>query len=192
MARMNRLAGLMAGAGCLLLSACAEMPDNPTVDVAPPPGTSWQAFSGQREYCKRQAEDRVRHSISRANTRGIIGGVVTTALGAGLGAAAGGAGGAAIGAGAGALAGTAGGGLYSNSENGSVQSAYNIGYLQCMRAAGSAPMPQGYPQYQQQGWGVQQQPYGYRNQAAYAPPPGSVPNQFGDPRGVVGAGYNGW
>lgn len=161
MNRMNKLVGAIAGAGCCLLSACAEMPDNPTVDVAPPPGVSWQAFSGQREFCKRQAEERVHHSISRANTRGIIGGAVTTVLGAGLGAAAGGAGGAAIGAGAGALAGTAGGGLYSNSENSDIQSAYNIGYLQCMRAGG-AEIPhhvsQPYPQVNQ-GWGGVQQSY---------------------------------
>ena len=101
MNRMNKLVGAIAGAGCCLLSACAEMPDNPTVDVAPPPGVSWQAFSGQREFCKRQAEERVHHSISRANTRGIMGGAVTTVRGAGLGAAAGGAGAAQDGWGAG-------------------------------------------------------------------------------------------
>lgn len=190
----SKILGLLASAGCCLLSGCAEMPDNPTVDVSPAPGTSWQVFSAQREYCKRQAEDRVHHSISRANTRGIIGGVVATALGAGIGAAAGGGGGAGIGAAAGALAGTAGGGLYSNSANGGIQSAYNIGYLQCMRAS-SAPPPQSYPSYQQQQYQPQQyqpqpyrpQPYRPVYQQAYHEPvnaysagyaPESIPNQF--------------
>lgn len=154
---------------CLTLAACADIPSNPTVDVMPPPGQSWESFSQQRQFCNQQASQRVGHDVSRANTRGIIGGVVTTALGAGIGAAAGGGMGAALGAGAGALAGTAGGGLYSGSQNSSIQQEYNIAYLQCMQAYRNQNSTIGYPQ-QSYGQQLQQQipvpgapyrPYGY-------------------------------
>lgn len=161
---------------CLCVAACAEVPDNPTIDVMPTPGQSWESFSAQRNYCNQQASQRVGHAVGRSNTRGIIGGVVTTALGAGIGAAAGGGMGAALGAGAGALAGTAVGGYYSNSQNGDIQQSYNIAYVQCMQAYHNQESVVGYsapsPAYVQggrvPGRQVAPQPYGAYQQ--YQPP----------------------
>lgn len=130
---------------CLSVAACAEVPSNPTIDVMPTAGQSWESFSAQRNYCNTQASQRVSHDVSRANTRGIIGGVITTALGAGIGAAAGGGMGAGLGAATGAFAGSAGGGYYSNSQNGGIQNEYNIAYVQCMQAYRNQDSVVGYP-----------------------------------------------
>lgn len=150
---------------CCLVTACAEVPDNPSVDVMPMPGQSYQDFQMQRDFCVKEARSRVKRTANRANTRGIVGGVVTGVLGAGIGAAAGGAGGAAIGGAAGALGGAAGGALYSGSSDGTIQNAYNIGYLQCMQASrnGGYAMPRS-PAYGQS-------PYGQSSYQAPAYPP---------------------
>lgn len=119
------------------LSACAEVPDYSTVDIMPPPGKTWQQFSSEKQYCYSQAKEAVGHQVDRTNNKAIIGGAVTTLLGAGIGAAAGGGIGAGIGAASGAFAGTAGGGIYSGDRNSNIQSAYNTVYLQCMRTYGN-------------------------------------------------------
>lgn len=117
-----------------LLAACAQVPNNPTIDVVPMPGQSWTSFSANRDYCISEAKKRVSADAHRNNTTGILGGIATTVIGAGIGAAAGGGMGAAIGAGSGAFAGAAGGGMYSASGNSSLQQTFNIGYVQCMQA----------------------------------------------------------
>lgn len=123
------LCALIALAG---LTACAEVPNNPTVDVMPRPGETWQHFSMARDYCVSQAKNRVAATAHTNNIDGTLGALATTALGAGLGAAIGGGSGAAIGAGAGALGGAAGGGLYAGSGNTNIQQSFNMAYMQCM------------------------------------------------------------
>ena len=164
---LKRITTLSALSLTLVLSACAEVPDNPSVDVMPAPGQSYQDFQMQRDYCVKEARERVGRTASRANTRGIIGGVVTTVLGAGLGAAVGGGTGAAIGAGAGAIGGAAGGGIYSSRSDDTIQNSYNIGYLQCMQAGrnGGYAMPVS-PNYGNSPYSPRQMPqqgYGYGN-----------------------------
>ena len=207
---MNKLS-ILPLIGLLGIVGCAETPQGPTQDVWPAQGKPWAKFSQEKQYCESQALASIDGQAEQRNNRAIIGGVVTTVLGAGLGAAIGGGSGAGIGAGAGALAGGGGGALYSSGNNDSIQNMYNATYLQCMTSFGNVagrqvitrttvqqgpqiPRPMPYnsnyeaPQYQRY------YPNAYQTQQGYQPYPGNAyrpPYQNGYPYNQNGA-YGGY
>ncbi|MFT9257223.1 MAG: glycine zipper family protein [Acetobacter sp.] len=150
----------------LLLSACAETPRGPTVQVLPTPGKDYGTFLQEQNFCRSQAEQAVRGQAEHQNKKALIGRLAATALGAGLGAAVGGGTGAGIGAAAGALGGGVGGGVYSQGRQGGIQGQYNNAYVQCMATYHNV---------------IPAAPYG-------APPPGSYYGQ-GSYGGGYGPGY---
>lgn len=127
----------------LLLAGCAETPMGPTAQVLPGPGKDYGQFLQEQNFCRSQASAAVQGQAERQNHKAIYGGLAATALGAGLGAAAGGGAGAGIGAAAGAMGGGLGGSLYSNSQQGGIQTQYNNAYVACMIAYKNVlPSPQ--------------------------------------------------
>lgn len=130
--KLKQLPLLMAPV--LMLAACAQTPMGPTVMVLPGKDKSYAEFAQEQSFCKSQANSAVSGQAENQNHRALLGGLATTALGAGLGAAIGGGSGAAIGAGAGALGGGLGGSMYTNNQQGGIQTQYNNAYAQCMVA----------------------------------------------------------
>lgn len=144
MTRLNRPLKMIAGVAALgmLLTACAQPPMGPTVQVMPGPGKPMGEFQNDDALCRGMAGNSVRGQAEAANQNaavttglGTLGGA---ALGAAIGAAAGNAGaGAAIGAGTGLAA----GGLYGASgtanAQGGIQYQYNNAYAQCMYSRGN-------------------------------------------------------
>ena len=167
----------------LLLSACAETPMGPTVQVLPTPGKDYGTFLQEQNFCRSQAELAVRGQAEHQNEKALIGGIAATALGAGLGAAVGGGYGAGIGAAAGAVGGGVGGGAYSEGRERGIKIEYSNAYVQCMGAyhnvipgVYSAPPPGAY--------------YGqgnYGGGGGYGP--GYAPGAYG--QGGYGPGYYG-
>ena len=111
-------------AAAALLTACAEKPMGPTVQVMPGSGKSFASFQNDQAICRSFAEQSVSGQARNANLRGAGAGLLTTGLGAGLGAAIGGGSGAGIGAAAGALGGTAIGATTSSNAQRSIQAQY--------------------------------------------------------------------
>jgi hypothetical protein len=155
----------------LLLSACATMPNGPSVMVLPGQGKGFDQFQMDDATCRRWATDQTggaagsdyatRNTISGA----AIGTLLGAAAGAAIGAASGNAGaGAAVGAGVGVLGGTAVGASASTPAYVSLQSRYDAAYLQCMYSKGhQVPVRRG------------SQPSSYASQPAVAPPPPPPP-----------------
>jgi uncharacterized protein YcfJ len=112
-------------------------PTNPTVAVLPGAGKSFEAFAADQAVCKQYATAQVAGQAERANTLGVGGALLTTALGAGLGAAVGGGQGAGIGAAAGAVGGSALAAGGTSDAQGSIQQQYDVAYMQCMYAKGN-------------------------------------------------------
>ncbi len=144
MITLNAPVRVIAGfaAVAVLLSACAQPPMGPTVQVMPAPGKPLGEFQNDDAMCRGVADNAVRGQAEAANQNaagatalGTLGGA---ALGAAIGAAAGNAGaGAAIGAGTGLAA----GGLYgangtANAQS-SIQAQYNNAYASCMYSRGN-------------------------------------------------------
>jgi hypothetical protein len=144
----------------------------PTVQVMPGPGKSFEAFQYDQAGCKQFAEQAVAGQAQNANTRALVGGAITTALGAGLGGAIGGGSGAGIGAASGALGGGAIGAASSANAQAGIQQQYDNAFAQCMYAHGNAVpgygpmMVQSPAPYSSPGapppYGYQQQPHGYQ------------------------------
>jgi OmpA family protein len=116
----------------LLLTGCATVPTGPSVMVLPGSGRSFEQFQGDDGVCRQWALAQTGTTPNEAGavntaTGATIGTVVGAALGAAIGAAAGGP---ALGAAIGAATGLFGGTL-------SVQSRYDIAYMQCMYAKGN-------------------------------------------------------
>src|SRR5262249_14259265 len=137
MVRLNAPVRVIAGAAALgvLLSACAQPPMGPTVQVMPGPSKPLGEFQGDDAMCRGMAQNAVRGQAEAANQNSAVAAGLGTlggaALGAAIGAAAGNAGmGAAIGAGSGLAA----GGLYGASRNanaeGGMQYQYDNAYAQ--------------------------------------------------------------
>jgi len=120
-----------------VLSACAQTPMGPTVQVMPGPGKTLDAFQADQATCRQFAEQAVAGQAQNANVRGVGAAALTTALGAGLGAAIGGGRGAGIGAASGALGGGALGAATSANAQGSIQDQYNNAFAQCMFTQGN-------------------------------------------------------
>lgn len=133
---MKRLS-LICLAAPLGLAACAETPMGPSISVLPPPGKPFETFQQEQQYCQAAAAQAVQGQAEHENNRAIIGGVLSTALGAGLGAAIGGGYGAGIGAASGASLGAAGGAGYSDAHQNPIQAQYDNQYAACMVSRGN-------------------------------------------------------
>src|SRR5215467_8679387 len=123
----------------LLLAGCATVPTGPSVMVLPGSARSFEQFQGDDAVCRQWALAQTGTTPNEAGavntaTGATIGTVVGAALGAAIGAAAGGA---AIGAATGLFGGTAIGAGNAYGAALSVQSRYDIAYMQCMYAKGN-------------------------------------------------------
>jgi hypothetical protein len=110
----------IALAGVMALSACAQAPMGPTVQVMPGPNTSLARFQNDQATCRQFAQQAVADQVQGANLRGLGTAALTTALGAGLGGAIGGGRGAGIGAAGGALGGAGLAAVGSSNAQGSI------------------------------------------------------------------------
>ena len=133
---------LLVGAS-LLLAACATVPTGPSVMVLPGTGRNFEQFQADDAVCRQWALQQTGTTPNEAGTANTVtGAAVGTVVGAGLGAAIGAASGnpaigAAVGAGAGLFGGTAVGAGNAYGASLSVQSRYDIAYMQCMYAKGN-------------------------------------------------------
>jgi Glycine-zipper domain len=143
---------LLLSAG--VLSACAVVPNGPSVMVLPGAGKPFDQFQVDDAVCRQYAQQQTGIPPGQAATESTVnsaalGTVLGAAAGAAIGAAAGDAGlGAAVGAGSGLLFGTASGAQAGAVSSGALQWRYDVAYMQCMYAKGnqmpgvaSAPRP---------------------------------------------------
>lgn len=146
------------------LSACAVMPTGPSVMVLPGVGKPFDQFQVDDMLCRQFAQGQTGIPPGEAGRQStaqtaFLGTLLGAGAGAAIGAAAGDpAVGAAIGAGSGLLFGTATGAEAGGTAARSLQSRYDIAYMQCMYAKGNQ-LP-----------GTQPAP-----QSSYVPPPPSAP-----------------
>lgn len=131
---------LLLGIG--LLGACSSVPTGPGVMVWPAPGRPFESFQVDESACRQYAKAQVGTQPSAAAgqstaTTATVGTVMGAAAGALIGAATGSpAAGAAIGAGSGLVLGTATGAQAGVDSRVTLQSRYDMAYLQCMYAKG--------------------------------------------------------
>ena len=127
----------------LLLSACATVPNGPSVMALPGTGKSFDQFQTDdvvcRDWASREAGTTPQRMAGVDTAEGAgIGTLIGAGLGAAIGAAAGNPGlGAAVGAGGGLLSGTVFGTRKGQAAGGEVQHRYDIAYTQCMYAKGN-------------------------------------------------------
>jgi hypothetical protein len=124
-------------AGVVVLSACAQTPVGPTVQVMPGPNTSFASFQDDQATCRQFAQQAVADQTQGANLRGLGTVALTTALGAGLGGAIGGGRGAGIGAASGALGGAGLAAVGSSNAQGSIQAQFDNAFAACMFSLGN-------------------------------------------------------
>jgi hypothetical protein len=129
--------GVLAGA--VLLAACAQIPNGPSVAVMPPPGKPFDLFVADDQLCRNYATQSIggTSASQSAAASAVTSAVVGTALGAAVGAVAGGHSGAGTGAAIGAVGGTAIGLGQADYARGTVQHRYDIAYSQCMYSRGN-------------------------------------------------------
>jgi hypothetical protein len=129
--------------GIGVLSACAVVPTGPNVMVLPAPGKPFEAFQVDEAVCRQYARSQLgvepaEAASQSAVTSGAIGTVAGAAAGALIGAGVGHPGaGAAIGAGSGLVLGGASGVGASGASAATLQSRYDMAYVQCMYAKGN-------------------------------------------------------
>jgi Glycine-zipper domain len=129
--------------GIGMLSACAVIPTGPNVMVLPAPGKPFEVFQGDDAVCRQYAQSQVGiEPAEAANQSAVTSGAVGTVLGAAAGAIIGAgvgnaAAGAAIGGGSGLVLGSATGVQASGASAASLQSRYDMAYVQCMYAKGN-------------------------------------------------------
>jgi len=129
--------------GIGVLSACAAVPTGPNVMVWPAPGKPFEAFQGDEAVCRQYARSQIgvepaEAASQSAVTSGAVGTVAGAAAGALIGAAVGHPGaGAAIGGGSGLILGSASGVQASGASAATLQSRYDMAYVQCMYAKGN-------------------------------------------------------
>lgn len=169
-----RCCALVLTAG-LVVSACATVPEGPSVMVLPGSGRSFSQFQTDDAICTDWAAHQTGTTPDRAAARrGIATAAVATGVGAAAGAAIGAAfghpgGGAAVGAGSGLLMGSSAGAARAGWARASVQSRYDHAYMQCMYANGNQiPVARG--SVRPSSW-----------QPAYAPPRSGAPQHVPPP-----------
>ena len=139
------MAALAVLLGVLPLSACAvPFPTEPTVIILPPSGKTYVKFQGEDTYCRRLGYQQVRYepeaqsASSNANTTvgvNTVGGAVIGALIGSIGGRIGA--GALVGAGYGLLIGSIAASHQVADSADTLQSRFNIVYVQCMFAYGN-------------------------------------------------------
>jgi len=134
---MMKLYAFAALAGVTALSACAQTPMAPTVQVMPGPNTSLASFQNDQATCRQFAQQAVADQVQGANLRGLGTAALTTALGAGLGGAIGGGRGAGIGAASGALGGAGLAAAGSSNTQGAIQAQFDNAFAACMFSLGN-------------------------------------------------------
>jgi hypothetical protein len=157
-------------AAAILLTACATIPQGPSVMVLPGSSKNFDQFQTDDGVCRQWALQQVGVTTAKATTDTAVGGaIIGTAVGAAIGAAIGAAAGnpaagAAIGAGVGLTGGSIGGAAAAEGSRNAVQRRYDIAYMQCMYAKGNRiPVPRG----SQNGYAAQPR----SSAASPAPPP---------------------
>jgi hypothetical protein len=129
--------------GIGVLNACVVAPTGPNVLVLPAPGKPFEVFQADEAVCRQYARYQVGIEPAEAAgqsvvTSGALGTIAGAAAGALIGAGVGSAGaGAAIGAGSGLVLGSAGGASASSISAATLQSRYDMAYVQCMYAKGN-------------------------------------------------------
>jgi hypothetical protein len=129
--------------GIGVLSACVTVPNGPNVMVLPAPGKPFEVFQTDEMVCRQYARSQTGIGPAEAGaqsaiTSGAVGTVAGAAAGALIGAAVGHPGaGAAIGGGSGLLLGSASGVQASGASAATLQSRYDMAYVQCMYAKGN-------------------------------------------------------
>jgi hypothetical protein len=135
---MNPLRASTALSAALLLAACVDLPNGPSVMALPGTHKTSDEFRDDDWYCRNFANSHTGgvepSEVAKSST--MKGAAAGTVIGAGLGAAFGGGGGAAIGAGFGLLTGVAVGAGSGESSAYAVQRRYDNAYVQCMYAKG--------------------------------------------------------
>lgn len=167
----------LGAAAALLLSACAEVPSQPSVAVMPAPGKPIEVFQSEDQQCRGYAQSQVGGQTAggEVNNSTATGAVVGAATGAAAGALIGRSGGAAgVGAGAGLLLGAAAGNNYGQASGYGLQRRYDIAYQQCMYAKGNQ-LPPARPRYYYQAPPPGYPPPGYYPPPNYPPPPPPQP-----------------
>jgi hypothetical protein len=125
------------------LSACAVVPTGPNVMVFPASGKPFEVFQADEAVCRQYARSQLGIEPAEAAGQsavasGAIGTVAGAAAGALIGAGVGNPGaGAAIGAGSGLVLGSASGVHASGASAATLQSRYDMAYVQCMYAKGN-------------------------------------------------------
>ena len=166
---------LLLGIG--VLGACVVAPTGPSVMVLPAVGKPLDLFQADDVACRNYAQYQIgtapqEAAAQSAATSAAVGTVVGAAAGALIGAGAGNPGaGAAIGAGSGLLVGGVSGAQASAASAGTLQSRYDMAYIQCMYAKGNQ-VP-----------GVAAAPvYNYAPPPPPGPPPPPPPGVYPPPR----------
>jgi hypothetical protein len=133
----TRTFGIAAGA--ILLAACAQIPNGPSVAVMPPPGKPFDLFVADDQLCRNYATQSIggTNASQAAAASAVTSAAVGTALGAAVGAVAGGHSGAGTGAAIGAVGGTVVGLGEADYSRNATQRRYDIAYQQCMYARGN-------------------------------------------------------
>ena len=126
-------------AGLVLLGACAQIPNGPSVAVMPPPGKPFDLFVADDQLCRNYATQAIggTSASQAAAASAVTSAAVGTALGAAVGALAGGHNSVGTGAAVGAVAGSAIGLGEADYSGRSVQHRYDIAYQQCMYSRGN-------------------------------------------------------
>jgi hypothetical protein len=132
-----KIYGVVAGA--VLLAACAQIPNGPSVAVMPPPGKPFDLFVADDQLCRNYATQSIGGTTASQNAAAsaVTSAAIGTALGAAVGLAAGGGRGAGTGAAIGAVGGTAVGLGEADTSYRGTQRRYDIAYQQCMYARGN-------------------------------------------------------
>lgn len=133
---VGRVPAILAAA--LLVTGCASIPSGPSRMALPGTGKNLEQFSSDDYRCRQFAVQQT--GGATPNQRAAMSGVGSAAVGAGLGAATGvaigGGYGAAVGAGSGLLIGGMMGSGPAMASGRESQERYDMGYVQCMYAAG--------------------------------------------------------
>ncbi len=135
---MTMLHKLGPFSAALLLSACATIPEGPSVTALPGPGKTFEQFNHDDAVCRQYASGRINGKSTQqaATDAGVESAAVGTLVGALAGAAIGGNRGAAVGAGTGLVVGSAAGAGAAGRTGYSLQRRYDSAYTQCMYANG--------------------------------------------------------
>ena len=135
---MSTILHLSPVAVLFMLSACATIPNGPSVMVMPGTGKSFDQFRADDAYCRQFASNQIGGTTANQNAidSGLKSAAVGTAIGALAGAAMGGSHGAGVGAGVGLLAGSAAGAGAGQASGYTAQRRYDNAYIQCMYAKG--------------------------------------------------------